>query len=426
MTVGRELEETHLDRSTPAKVPDTTEDATRDEALRGLVQRHAGRVPELGRRLDAAGFSRERTPRWAELERVGLLRKSGLAEYQRAAPPLGGLVPEGRRARALFSSPGGIVEPMVDGSVARLVEQLRDVGFRAGDRVLNAFAYHFTPAGLLFHDALVRLGATVLPVGPQQAALAAEFAAQVEATGYVGIASHLKLLLEEADGLPAQCAPRLRVALAGAEPFGDAIRREIEARWRVRCLDLYGTAESGIVAIECDRRDGLHLHPSVLVEVLDPQTGRRLGDGVPGELALTIDSEDFPLLRFATGDLVRIDARDCPCGNPAPRMFPLGRLGGSARVRGMLLHTAQLRDFARRAGNVVAARLSVQRAAGRDRLKLHCRPAAGHAPPPQALADAFRDACRLRVDEVSLDDALPEGEFRLDDERFGASTEAGA
>ncbi|RPH62658.1 MAG: hypothetical protein EHM83_11265 [Burkholderiales bacterium] len=85
-------------------------------------------------------------------------------------------------------------------------------------------------------------------------------------------------------------------------------------------------------------------------------------------------------------------------------MFPRGRLGGSARVRGMLRHTAQLRDFARRAGNVVAARLSVQRAAGSDRLRLHYRPAAGHAPPPQALADAFR----------------------LDDERFGAPAEARA
>ncbi|RPH61921.1 MAG: hypothetical protein EHM83_12325, partial [Burkholderiales bacterium] len=115
-----------MDRSTPAKVPDTTNDATRDEALRRFMQRHAGRVPELGRRLGAAGFSRECTPRWAELERVGLLRKSGLAEYQRAAPRLGGLVPEGRRAPALFSLPGGIVGPMADGSVARLVEQLRD------------------------------------------------------------------------------------------------------------------------------------------------------------------------------------------------------------------------------------------------------------------------------------------------------------
>lgn len=415
-----------MDRSTPAQVPANTMQAASDDALRTFVQRHAARVPELGRRLAAAGYSAERPPTWGEVDGVEPLRKSALADHQRAHPPLGGMAPDGLRARVLFCSPGGIVEPMVEGSVARLVEQLRDAGFRAGDRVLNGFAYHFTPAGLLFHDALVRLGATVLPVGPQQAALAARFAVQVGATAYVGVASHLKLLLEEAETLPVGDCPRLRLALAGAEPFGDAIRREIESRWGMQCLDLYGTAEAGIVAIECLRHEGLHLHPSVLVELLDPQTGERVDEGAPGELALTIDSEDFPLLRFATGDLVRVDARPCPCGNAAPRLFPLGRLGGSARVRGMLLHTAQLREFAARAGRVVAAALAVRRVDGRDWLSLRYRAAEGDPPSPQALVDAFRDACRLRIDEVALDGALPEGEFRLDDERFAAPAEARA
>jgi phenylacetate-CoA ligase len=395
-----------------------------DAQLARLVSRHWQRSGDLTDRLTQAGFSADQPPDWDGVQRVPVRAKASLAELQQRGRHLGGLVPADVSAAAWFYSPGGLVEPLVERAVERLAEQLRAAGFDANDRVLNGFAYHFTPAGVLFHDALRRLGAAVLPIGPLQVAMAAEFAARANATAFVGIASHLALLLQQIDQLPAgTIRPRLRLALAGAEPFGDEVRRRIERTWGTVCLDLYGTAESGIVALECGEHSGLHLHPDVLWEVLDPLDGTRVAPGHAGELVLTLDSDELPLLRFGTGDLVRVIAAPCACGSAAPRVVVQGRVGHSARVRGMLLHASQLRAFAERAGALSACRVTLERVDGRDVIVVTWRGAGDRAlPASDALADAFRDACRLRADHFDEDRTLAAGTFELIDQRQAAAS----
>ncbi|MBV5267211.1 MAG: phenylacetate--CoA ligase family protein, partial [Burkholderiaceae bacterium] len=78
-------------------------------------------------------------------------------------------------------------------------------------------------------------------------------------------------------------------------------------RWGIQCLDFYGTAESGIVAMGCDQQLGLHLHHDVMHEVLDPNTGERNPDGMTGEFVMTLEAQELPLLRFGTGDLVHLE-----------------------------------------------------------------------------------------------------------------------
>jgi len=390
-----------------------------DARLAQLVSRHWQRSGDVTERLMQAGYTPDVPPDWNGVQRVPVRSKASLAELQQHGAHLGGLVPAGVSAGAWFYSPGGVVEPLIERAVERLAEQLHAAGFHASDRVLNGFAYHYTPAGVLFHEALRRIGAAVLPIGPLQVAMAAEFAARASATAFVGIASHLVLLLEQIDQLPQNVArPRLRLALAGAEPFGDEARRRIERTWGTVCFDLYGTAESGIVALECAQHNGLHMHPDVLWEVLDPLDGTRVEPGRAGELVLTIDSDELPLLRFGTGDLVRVETTPCACGSLAPRVLVQGRVGHSARVRGMLLHASQLRTFADRAGALAACRVTLQRADGRDTVVVAWRAASGCAPPaPQAFAEAFRDACRLRADRFDEEHTLSPGSFELIDQR---------
>ncbi len=390
--------------------------AAADDLLAQLVRRHFGRVADFTERLRAAGFSPEQPPCWSTLARVAPRAKSELAALQATRADFGGLGPAGGRAPALFWSPGGLMEPLVGATVTRLAQQLQAAGFGEGDRVANGFAYHYTPAGLLFHEALVRIGATVLPIGPQQTAQAAEFIARAQATGFVGTASHLRALMQAVDALPADIARApMRHALAGAEPFGDALRREIESRWGIACLDFYGTAESGIVALECPQHAGLHLHPGVLAELVDPASGQRSADAV-GELLLSADADELPLLRFATGDLVRLDDRPCACGLATPRLQPLGRVGDSARVRGMLLHASQLRAFARAAG-LDACHATLTRAAQQDHIAVRYRAAADTPPTEAALAEAFRNTCRLRADGFAADATLAPNDFVLADQR---------
>jgi phenylacetate-CoA ligase len=213
------------------------------------------------------------------------------------------------------------------------------------------------------------------------------------------------------------------LALAGGEPFGDAVRQHISERWGIACFDIYGTAEAGIIAVECEQHHGLHLHPDVLYELLDPVSGARAAPGEPAELVLSVDTDELPLLRFGTGDIVRMETAACACGRRTPRLTVQGRVGDSVRVRGMLLHASQLRAFAQRA-DAAACRVTIRRQNGNDELVVMWRGKQSAEPPSPAVLDAaFRDACRLRADRFDEAPSLPDGEFALIDER---GSQAGA
>ena len=378
-------------------------------ALRPLMDAYATTVPEIAARLARAGLDASATA--DALGRLPLLRKSALAALQAAQPPWGGLLADDCVPTSVFLSSGGVVEPLVPRMVERLAELLREAGFAPGQVVLNGFGYHVTPAGMLFHEALARARCTVLPGGPQNAAMLGDYARLLGATAFVGIASHLKILLEQAPGLA------IRLAMAGAEPHGDAIRAELEARHGVRCVDMYGFAEAGVIAATCTTAHAMHLHADVVAEVLESEGEAEVTAGGAGELVVSLDNPGFPLLRFATGDLVAIDPSRCACGRRGV-LRVLGRVDQSVRVKGMLLHASQLRRFAAATG-ATACRVVVTRPNGRDRIEVAVRP--GDAAPPDAasLDVAFREACRLRADTIDADVSLAAENFAIDDRRQG-------
>lgn len=382
--------------------PSSARCARDDQRLRALIARRAAATPGLRERLAQAGEQ--------NTDAIGVLRKSDVAALQASRPPDGGLFSQGFRPEALFFSPGGILEPRLPSAVQRLAELLGACGFAAGDRVLNGFSYHFTPAGLLFHEALARLGCCVLPTGPQNIELQAQFGLRAGANGFVGIASHLRLLLDH----PAAAGLKIRVAMAGAEPLAENIRADLASRHGVACFDLYGFAEAGIIARGCPQGAGLHLHADAIAEVVDPQSGAGLAEGEAGELVISLDNPEFPLLRFGTGDLVRLNRTGCPCGESHTLQL-LGRCGNSVRVKGMLLHEAQLREFAHAAG-VSGCQVVVQRDdQQRDRLTV----SVSSVPPlgEQQAQQAFRGSCRLKPDLFGVNAQVAAGSFQIIDAR---------
>lgn len=390
--------------------------------MRDLIRAHAARVPEIAARLARGGIVAGESPDDATLRRVPLLRKSALSALQATAPPWGGMLADGCAPTAAFLSPGHVVEPLVPRMVERLAAMLRDAGFGPAHTVLNGFSYHVTPAGLLFHEALMQAGCRVLPGGPQNTATLVDYARALGANAFVGIASHLKILFE------AEPALGIRLAMAGAEPNAERIRAALSERHGVRCVDMYGFAEAGIVAVSC-AAGALHLHADVVAEVLDPSSGAADSDaggdpvepGSAGELVVSLDNPGFPLLRFATGDWVRIDPTACACGRSGA-LHVLGRADLSVRVKGMLLHSSQLQAFMAAAG-ADACRVTVTRSDDRDRIAVAWRPgvAARTGPDEGAGASAveawFRDACRVRADAIDIDPALGSGSCVLEDRR---------
>ncbi len=352
-----------------------------------------GRAPGTEARLKRAGFAPGHWPDWDGLAAIAVLDKSALAARQLAAPPLGGLdaAPPG----ALFLSTGGTMEPDLPEAEQRLADFMQASGLAAGDVVLNGFSYHLTPAGLLFHAALRRLGCRVLPVGPQNTDAALELAQRAGATGFVGITGHLAHLLARA--AESGITLKLRLAFAGGEPFGGPIRAELAARHGIVCHDFYGTADVGIVAGGAGA-DGLPLFRDVVAEILDPETSQRLPDGETGQLVLSVANAGYPVLRLGTGDLAAL------MPGPPPRLLgPFGRVDASARVRGLLLHEPAMRAALAAHPAIRAGWAEITRDRGRDEITvlLDLAPNSDRAAAEAAFRARFLALCRLTPDHVA-------------------------
>src|SRR5947207_1868418 len=159
------------------------------------------------------------------LARLPVTRKSDLASLQKELPPLGGLNATAvDKLAKLFVSPGPIYDP--EGRGANWWRSARGLfagGFRAGDRVLNTYAYHFTPAGSMLESGMLALGCTVIPAGTGQTEMQVAAIRGLEITAYVGTPSFLKLIVEKADELHVDLST-LKRAQVGAEYLAPALR----------------------------------------------------------------------------------------------------------------------------------------------------------------------------------------------------------
>jgi phenylacetate-CoA ligase len=366
---------------------------TRDPAVRECEV--FARIPEIiARAMKAPGWAahlkgvdpKSVTSRGA-LAKLPLLRKSELHSLQKATPPFGGfnVTPPGR-ARRLFMSPGPIFEPEgVRPDYWRFGRAMHAAGMRPGDIVHNAFAYHLTPAGSMVESGARAIGCPVIPAGTGQTELQLTVISRVRPTAYAGTPSFLKILLERgrSDGIDTSC---LTKALVGGEAFPRTLADWFEGEFGVRAYQCYGTADVGLIAYETPAREGLVIDEGVLVEIVRPGTGDPVPAGEVGEVVVTVFNPDYPLIRFATGDLSAILPGQSPCGRTNRRLRGwLGRADQTTKVKGMFVHPRQIAEIAKRHPEVGRARLVVERREHVDRMTLHCEVDAR----PDGLAEAI-------------------------------------
>ena len=234
------------------------------------------------------------------LASLPVTRKSELATLQSERPPLGGLnaTPLEKLAR-LFVSPGPVYDP--EGCGADWWRSARGLfagGFRAGDRVLNTFAYHFTPAGSMLDSGALALGCTVIPAGTGQTEMQVAAIRGLEVNGYVGTPSFLKLIVEKADELKVDISC-LKRAQVGAEYLPPALRNAMRERG-ITVTQMYGSADLGVIAYESFARDGKVTEGMILEEALILEIVRRHGEvlrarlvvsGEPGADQMTLKCE---------------------------------------------------------------------------------------------------------------------------------------
>ena len=362
----------------------------------------------------APGFARilenikpEKISSRAALATLPVTRKSDLAGLQAGERPLGGLnaTPLAKLGK-IFMSPGPIYEP--EGRAKdwwRSARALFAGGFRAGDLVVNTFAYHFTPAGSMLESGALAIGCTVVPAGTGQTELQVAAIRDLGIAGYIGTPSFLKLIVEKAEEMKVDISS-LKKAHVGAEYLPPALRAAMLERG-IHVTQSYGSADLGSIAYESLAADGsvnpgMILDEGLLLEIVRPGSGEPVPVGEVGEVVITTFNKDYPLVRFGTGDLSAILPGISPCGRSNTRIRGwMGRADQSTKVRAMFVTAKQVDEIVRRHPEVLKARLVVEGETGSDRMTLRCEVKVRPAGLAEALVASIRDVTKLRG-EVEL------------------------
>jgi phenylacetate-CoA ligase len=294
------------------------------------------------------------------LAQLPVTRKRDLLALQKKSPPFGGMttVASGSLAR-VFMSPGPIYDP--EGRQPdywRMARALFAAGFRGGDLILNCFSYHLTPAGAMLETGAHALGCAVIPGGTGQTEQQVRAIGDLRPAGYVGTPSFLRIILDKGRELGADLTS-LKRALVSGEAFPSALQKEV-AGYGIGASQSYGTADLGNIAYETEARQGMVIDEGVIVELVRPGTGDPVPEGEVGEVVVTTLTPNYPLIRFATGDLSASLPGRSPCGRTNQRIKGwLGRADQTTKVKGMFVHPEQVADAMKRHPEVGRARLVV-------------------------------------------------------------------
>ena len=341
------------------------------------------------------------------LAKLPVTHKSELGDLQKALPPLGGLnaTPLDKLAK-LFVSPGPIYEP--EGAGAdwwRTARALHAAGLHKGDLVVNTLAYHFTPAGSMFEGGARAIGCTVVPTGTGQTEMQVQTISDLRVPNYVGTPSFLKLIVEKAEQLKADISC-LKRALVGAEYLPPVLRDAMRERG-IHVLQMYGTADLGLIAYETHApdgsvNDGMILEEALILEIVRPGTGDPVAPGEVGEVVITTFNSDYPLVRFATGDLSAVLDRPSPCGRTNVRIKGwMGRADQTTKVRAMFVTPRQVSEIVRRHPEIARARLVIEGETGEERMTLKCEVEQSSAGFAESVVASLREVTKLRG-EVAL------------------------
>ena len=399
---------------------------TRDSALRENQQ-----FDELKKQLHNA---RDHAPAYAAiladvdiasvndritLSAIPLTRKSDIAERQSELPPLGGYAAVQMDSfYNVFASPGGIFEPgAARDDYWNFARGLYAAGVRAGDLIHNTFSYHFTPAGLMVDSAARALGCPVFPGGIGQTELQVQVMARLKPRAYCGTPSFLKIILDKAAEMKIS-VDTLSLGLVGGEALPGSLRTELSDSG-VDVVQFYGTADLGMVAYESSTKEGMILEEKVIVEIVRPGTGEPVAEGEVGEIVVTTLSPEYPLIRFATGDLSAFMSGNSPCGRTNRRIKGwMGRADQTAKVRGMFVHPSQVASVVSRHEELLRARLVIGRVDNQDVMTLKCEIENHQESIEQLIEQSVREICKLRADiELCPAGVLPNDGVVIEDAR---------
>ncbi|MBI3914276.1 MAG: AMP-binding protein [Chloroflexi bacterium] len=382
-----------------------------DAQLARHIQHAYAHAPGVKKIFDAAGVKPAAIKHVADLERVPVTSKDMLAELQKQNPPFGGfLAVDARKLKHIFLSPGPLYEPhgAEKALAAVFTNVFRAAGFKRGDVVLNTLSYHLVPAGLLLDHALQSIGATVVPSGVGNTELQVKMMLDLRVTGYAGTPSFLMTLIKKAEemGLDFKKQFALSHTLFSAEPYAPSLRVQFEGTYGLKTMNVYATAELGALAYDIENtfstpdKSALQLVAGAVIELVDRETGKRVGARAPGEVVVTTFNETYPLIRLGTGDMAIYT------DDSLRNIMLVGRAGEAVKVRGMFVHPNQLKLAASKFPAIARVQGIVTRPNNvRDDFALKVELADEAADREKLRAEysaAVQGVCRVSVDRIEF------------------------
>jgi phenylacetate-CoA ligase len=267
---------------------------------------------------------------------------------------------------------------------------------------------------MIFESAARAVGATVIPTGTGQTELQATAMATMGVTAYAGTPDYLKAILEKGDEMSLDMSS-VKAAAVGGGPLFPQLREEYDSRGIV-CRQSYGTADVGHIAYETMALDGMVCDEGVIVEIVTPGTGIPVADGEIGEVVVTNFNRDFPMIRFATGDLSAVLPGVSPCGRTNMRVVGWrGRADQATKVKGMFVRPEQVATLVARYDCIKKARVIVSHDGSADQMHVKIESTEADI---DGIDDSIRDILKLRASvEWLTPGALPNDGLVIEDQR---------
>jgi phenylacetate-CoA ligase len=252
-----------------------------------------------------------------------------------------------------------------------------------------------------------------MPAGTCQTELQAQAAHDIGVTAYAGTPDYLKVILDKADEMGLKLS--ITKAAVGGGALFPSLRQEYADRG-IACLQCYATADLGNIAYESPAMEGLIVDEGVIVEIVTPGTGDPVAPGDVGEVVVTTLNPDYPLIRFATGDLSAVLEGESPCGRTNLRIKGwMGRADQTTKIKGMFVRPEQVAALVARHDEISRARVVASREGEMDVMTVQIEADGGEA---EAYAAAVNDVLKLKGRiEIVAKGSLPNDGKVIDDLR---------
>jgi phenylacetate-CoA ligase len=367
--------------------------------LQATVRRAFDNVELFRQRMKAHGVRPEDIQSLDDIARLPFTVKADLRDtypYGLFACPLSEVV-------RLHASSGTTGKPIVvaytqdDLNVwtSVMARALASYGIHRGDIFQNAHGYGLFTGGLGFHYGLEALGATVIPISGGNTDRQVMIMKDFKVTSICATPSYFVHMLERASemGIDVRELP-LRAGGFGAEPWSESMRRHIEAASGIKAYDCYGLTEmtGPGVGAECWFQCGPHIFEDHFYpEVIDPETGQKVPDGVEGELVVTtLSKQAMPMIRYRSRDITALVPEPCACGRTLRRIRRIGRRSDDMLIiRGVNVYPSQVESALLAVeGTLPHYQIVLTRDKGLDQMEIQV----------EVTAEVFGDRIRALVD----------------------------